>query len=103
MNILLLLFRLLLLPASICAAILMTVGIGLLAKWGVVHVNAANQDGMAIGLLILFFGVPALVTAGWLISKKFQSDKRALSVGNAVQTVVIAWVVIELIRQSGLA
>ena len=103
MNISLVLFRLLLLPASICVAILVSVGSDLLAKQGTIQLSAANGDGQAIGTVLFIFGVPAFVIGGWLISRRFKSNRRVLLIGNTTLAIAIAWVVIELRRQSGSA
>ena len=101
MNRPLVLFRLLLLPASICVAILVSVGSDLLAKRGVMQLSAANGDGQAIGTMLFIFGVPAFVIGGWLMSRRFKCNRRVLLIGNAILAIAIAWVVIELRSQSG--
>lgn len=96
----LLIFRLLLLPAAICIAVLTCVFLDKLAQVGVFRLNTANQEGQALGMLILFYGIPLLVVSGWLLSSKYRDRSAVLVRCNVVMFGIIGWVVVTLFSQS---
>jgi hypothetical protein len=96
----LLIFRLLLLPAALCIAVLISVFIDKLAQVGVIRLSAASQDGQAWGMIVILYGIPLLLIGGWFLSMKYRERAKVLVGANLAMLGIIAWVVIALLTQS---
>ena len=97
--ILLLLFRVVLVPAALSGGILLSVAIDKLSRLGFISMSVPGQEAQAVGLLILFVGVPGVILIGWVYSGRLRSRPKFLLACIAVMLAVTAWVILELLQQ----